>query len=111
MSLDEMVAKIFATFGNKDQANKLAEEHAELQSAIRAKDPVKEEVLTELADVHVLLRQFQVSFGITNDEIDAEIDRKVKRTIKRIRYGKYVPKYSVPGLGLYGKMNEVDEDV
>lgn len=41
-------------------------------------------VLTELADSYIMLDQMEVYFGITEEELNAEIEYKLKRQLKRI---------------------------
>lgn len=80
-SLD--IAKILNHYGRIHQMIKTLEELAELQVAIAHEDK-KENVLEELADVHVMAEQVRLMWSIGEDELDRMIDYKVDRTLKKM---------------------------
>lgn len=89
--------KIIDTFGVKNQLKKFNEECYEFIEAIN--DYREEEtqdnlyhITEEMADVLVLLKQFQAKYKITNNQIDSFIDSKIDRTIKRIKENYYEQK-------------------
>lgn len=67
------------------QINKLAEEQAELQYALRNND--REAIAEEIADNILLFRQFMIKKNIPMDEIETIIEFKAKRTVDIIKNG------------------------
>ena len=84
-------------FGVNTQQKKLQEEIFELQEAIfdLENSPLSEyenrldNFKKELADVHNILRQFQLEFGIADEELILDRSNKNTRTLKRILEGYY----------------------
>lgn len=95
--LDTNLLITISYFGVNNQQRKLQEEIFELQEAIynleNSKLDTYEEVLKnfkkELADVTNVLRQFQLEYGISDDELLIERINKSNRTIKRVKEGYY----------------------
>lgn len=85
---------IIDTFGVKNQLKKFNEECYEFIEAVN--DYRIEEtsnnlyhLTEEMADVLVLLKQFQIKYRITNDQLNSFIDSKINRTIRRIKENYY----------------------
>ena len=80
--------EIINHYGAKNQQRKLAEEVFELQEAITlfesGQGDVKN-VIEEIADVYVLLEQFEYYYEIEPEEIGKVIQYKVNRTIERMK--------------------------
>lgn len=80
--------KIIEFYGVNHQQRKLMEELFELQEAIivqeKCRDLEPKHVIEELADVMVLLKQFQVLYGIDDKEIEEVMQYKINRQIGRI---------------------------
>ena len=95
LDTDLMIA--IGYFGVNEQQRKLQEEIFELQEAIYNLEnstlDIYEKCLDhfkkELADVHNLLRQFQLEYAIEDEEVMIERINKSNRTIKRIKEGYY----------------------
>ena len=98
--LKQDLSKIINHYGVNGQQRKLAEEVFELQEAItkhELKESVsyeiplteivetKEHIAEEIADVAVMLKQFQYYYGIENEFILALIRGKVDRQLARIK--------------------------
>ena len=72
-------------YGAEHQKKKAIEEMGELITAIsREQDgrATPEQVITELADVQIMMRQLALIYGI--DAVAEEIDRKQRRLLRRI---------------------------
>lgn len=97
--MTEDLLKIINHYGVKHQQRKIAEEEFELNEAITqreypaiAKDKKpyvlaefeKSHIIEEIADVTVLLRQFQYYYGIEDSQIESVLKYKVERQLKRI---------------------------
>ena len=93
--MDEKELKIINHFGLRNQLKKLNEECYELIEAINeyeddnARNGTKENIIEEMADVMVLLRQFQEYYNITDIDIAFKMLYKTNRTIERIESGYY----------------------
>ena len=92
--------KIISHYGVNAQQRKLAEEVFELQEAITTHElknsvsyeiplteliDAREHIAEEIADVTVMLKQFQYHYGIENEFILALIKGKVDRQLERIK--------------------------
>lgn len=84
---------IFEHYGVKGQRRQLVEECAELIKAVskfeRACEggdfrAARDELLGELADVKIMLMQFEEGF-FGREAVSAEVDRKLGRQMRRIR--------------------------
>ena len=97
---EDLLKKIVKHYGINAQQRKLAEEVFELQEAItqhELKESVsydipltelidaKQHIAEEIADVAVMLKQFQYHYGIENEFILALIRGKVDRQLERIK--------------------------
>lgn len=80
---DSIMRDIIKHFGNENQLEKAIEELNELIEAIKEKNP--DHILEELADCIIMIKQTQIIYGFSNDQIDAEITRKLERTRQRIK--------------------------
>lgn len=93
--MDEKELKIINHFGLRNQLKKLNEECYELIEAIidyeddNARNSTKENIIEEMADVMVLLRQFQEYYNITDIDIAFKMLYKTNRTLERIESGYY----------------------
>ena len=93
--MDEKELKIINHFGLRNQLKKLNEECYELIEAIidfeddNASNSTKENIIEEMADVMVLLRQFQEYYNITDIDIAFKMLYKTNRTLERIESGYY----------------------
>ena len=93
--MNEKELKIINHFGLRNQLKKLNEECYELIEAITdyeddyARNGTKENIIEEMADVMVLLRQFQGHYNITDIDIAFKMLYKTNRTIERIENGYY----------------------
>lgn len=74
---------IIKHYGNENQLLKAIEELNELIDAIKQKNP--QNILEELADCIIMIKQIQIIYGFSNQEIDAQIDFKLQRTRQRIK--------------------------
>lgn len=97
--MKEDLLKIINHYGVNAQQRQLAEEAFELQEAItKAEDVYEKTVLfkeylsnlktniaEEIADVAVMLKQFQYYYGIENEFIIALMRGKVNRQLERIK--------------------------
>ena len=92
--------KIIQHYGVNAQQRQLAEEVFELQEAITTHElknsvsyeiplteliDTREHIAEEIADVTVMLKQFQYHYGIENEFILALIRGKVNRQLERIK--------------------------
>lgn len=72
-------------YGAEHQKKKAIEEMGELITAIsREQDgrATPEQVITEIADVHLMVRQLMIIYGL--DAVAKEIDRKQRRLLRRM---------------------------
>ncbi|KAK8835315.1 hypothetical protein M9Y10_013520 [Tritrichomonas musculus] len=91
MLLEERLVNIINHYGCKHQSYKLEEECEELVKAIRDCIDYKEnhdvfEVAEEIADVMVLIKQFQIKFSIPNKHIKNIMKYKALRQEYRIKH-------------------------
>lgn len=86
MKNKDKLLDIFNYFDRKNQRNKLCEEFRELQDELFIYVEYGDEcnMLTEIADVIILMLQFMYDYGYDLDDLDDEINKKIERTIKRI---------------------------
>ena len=92
--------KIISHYGVNAQQRQLAEEVFELQEAITTHElknsvsykiplteliDTREHIAEEIADVAVMLKQFQYHYGIENEFILALIRGKIDRQLERIK--------------------------
>ena len=81
----ELYVDVLKTFGRGAQVMVLVEECGELLSAIGKylrERVTEEEVITELADVAIMVEQMAILFGLP--EFEAEKERKLMRLKRRI---------------------------
>ena len=98
--MKEDLLKIIKHYGVNAQQRQLAEEVFELQEAITIHElkngvsyeiplteliDAKQHIAEEIADVAVMLKQFQYHYGIENEFILALIRGKVDRQLERIK--------------------------
>lgn len=77
----EQLSKIYDHYGREEQYKKAIEELGELISAMAT--GTEEEVITEIADVEIMLEQLKDGLGI-RAKVCGEIDYKLKRQLVRI---------------------------
>ena len=92
--------KIISFYGVMPQLKYFQSEVFELNEAIikyenipngiyeHIKNEYKEHITEEIADVVVMLKQFQYYYGITDEEIINNMQFKIKRQLERIKEGK-----------------------
>ena len=85
---DEKLEKIIKTYGSKAQISKAVEELIELAEVL-IKDVNKGicdhwELLEELADVEIMLKQLRIIYKVDDTELQGYINDKTNRTIERI---------------------------
>lgn len=90
--MEEKLVEIFNHFGYEKQRLKLAEEYQELQDEIFyiydfGSD--RDNLLSEVADVIILVLQFAFEYGYSKEDIEKMIKHKIDRTIDRIEEGYY----------------------
>ena len=84
--MENKLLTIFYTYGKSHQVSKLLEEVGEFIETVMNED--KENMVQEMADVVVMLKQFQYYYGITDEEIINNMQFKIKRQLERIKEGK-----------------------
>ena len=91
--MKEDLLKIIEHFGINNQQRKLHEELFELNEAItiyeQGNNQSCDDIVEEIADVCVILRQFMGIYNITQDEISEKMANKINRTLERIESGYY----------------------
>ena len=95
--LDTDLLKIIGYFGVDNQQTKLLEEVTELedvindtkQSTLESREDDIRHVTEEIADVMVILRQFQLYYGISDNDVILTMRSKTDRTLNRIKEGYY----------------------
>lgn len=89
---EEDYEKIFEYFGWETQRRKLVEEINEFNDEIllieKGKGDIKN-IIEELADCYILLKQFKEAYQITKEELMVIIRAKLNRTLERIESGYY----------------------
>ena len=80
--MDNKLLTIFNTYGKSHQVSKLLEEVGEFIETVINGD--KENMVQEMADCMVMLKQFQYYYGITDEEIINNMQFKIKRQLERI---------------------------
>lgn len=84
--MNDNLLTIFNTYGKSHQVSKLLEEVGEFIETVINED--KENMVQEIADCTVMLKQFQYYYGITDEEIINNMQFKIKRQLERIKEGK-----------------------
>ena len=84
--MENKLLTIFYTYGKSHQVSKLLEEVGEFIETVINGD--KENMIQEMADCMVMLKQFQYYYGITDEEIIKVMKEKIDRQLKRIKEGK-----------------------
>ena len=84
--MENKLLTIFNTYGKSHQVSKLLEEVGEFIETIINED--KENMVQEMADCTVMLKQFQYYYGITDEEIIKVMKEKTDRQLERIKEGK-----------------------
>ena len=80
--MENKLLTIFNTYGKSHQVSKLLEEVGEFIETVMNED--KENMVKEMADIMVLLKQFQYYYGIEDKEIEEVMKYKIERQLKRI---------------------------
>ena len=80
--MENKLLTIFYTYGKSHQVSKLLEEVGEFIETVMNED--KENMVQEMADCRVMLKQFQYYYGIEDKEIEEVMKYKIERTIKRM---------------------------
>lgn len=86
--MKEDLLKIIEHYGVSNQLKKLSEEVFEMQEAILldlGDTKSYDHIVEELADVYVLLAQFEEYFEINQDKLIAMQSYKIRRTLERIK--------------------------
>ena len=84
--MENKLLTIFNTYGKSHQVSKLLEEVGEFIETVINGD--KENMVQEMADCMVMLKQFQYYYGITDEEIEEVMKYKIDRQLERIKEGK-----------------------
>ena len=100
--MEKDLLKIIEHFGIRNQLKKFNEECYELEEAILDYQTeiayfdedamtlsIKKHIAEEIADCMVILEQFKLHYGISNEEITKIFWEKVNRTLERIESGYY----------------------
>jgi NTP pyrophosphatase (non-canonical NTP hydrolase) len=87
--IDTGCKQIFQHYKFENQKRKLWEEMGELIEALTVaqyttRNHAFEHVVEEIADVMVVVRQFQLHYAISDDHIAAQMEAKIKRTIEKM---------------------------
>lgn len=80
--MKEDLLTIFNTYGKSHQVSKLLEEVGEFIETIMNED--KENMVQEIADVTVMLKQFQYYYGIEDEQIEEVMKYKINRQLERL---------------------------
>ena len=80
--MENKLLTIFNTYGKSHQVSKLLEEVGEFIETVINED--KENMVQEMADCMVMLKQFQYYYGIEDKEIEEIMKYKVERQLSRI---------------------------
>lgn len=80
--MENKLLTIFNTYGKSHQVSKLLEEVGEFIETVINED--KENMVQEMADCMVMLKQFQYYYGIEDKEIEEVMKYKIDRQLKRI---------------------------
>lgn len=76
-----------AKYGPEAQRRQLLEELAELQVAVlhhQREKATKADVVTEMADVTIMLAQLQIMLAVSNEVLEREIRRKLNRLADKL---------------------------
>ena len=84
--MENKLLTIFNTYGKSHQVSKLLEEVGEFIETVINED--KENMVQEMADCMVILKQFQYYYEINDDEIIKVMKEKIDRQLERIKEGK-----------------------
>ena len=84
--MENKLLTIFNTYGKSHQVSKLLEEVGEFIETVINGD--KENMVQEMADCMVMLKQFQYYYGIEDKEIEEVMKYKIDRQLERIKEGK-----------------------
>lgn len=85
--MNKKLNKIFGNYGWVNQRRKLAEEQYELQEVLieEIRYGYSKELISEIADNYVLIKQFMNECGITDEDVLEEANRKIDRQLERIK--------------------------
>lgn len=87
--MKDKLLKIINHYGAIEQRKKLCEEFMELQDELYSTYVLQEDysdnLLSEIADVLVLIFQFIVEYGFEAYQIEEEMNYKIQRQLDRIR--------------------------
>lgn len=86
--LDEKISLIALHYGTKPQIMKAVEETIELSEALIKslnKGISSDEILDEMADTIIMMKQIQLFCQISDEELSSRIEMKVNRQIHRIQ--------------------------
>ena len=81
--MENKLLTIFNTYGKSHQVSKLLEEVGEFIETVINGD--KENMVQEIADCMVMLKQFQYYYGIEDKEIEEVMKYKIDRQLERIK--------------------------
>ena len=85
--MENKLLTIFNTYGKSHQVSKLLEEVGEFIETVMNED--KENMVQEMADCMVMLKQFIEYYHIDGNDILRIMNEKIDRTISRIEEGYY----------------------
>ena len=84
--MDKKLLEIINHYGIKAQLKHLYSELYELTEVITSLPNENMMIADELADIHVLIRQLQLIYEITDEDIKERMEFKVNRQIERIEH-------------------------
>ena len=90
-SMKRKIEFILRHYSPEAQTVKAIEELAELQAELAKmlnKQGGHDTLVSEMADVYIMMTQLMVIFDIDTEEFDIEIDAKLDRQIRRIEEGR-----------------------
>ena len=85
MQMKNSLLTIFNNYGQNHQTSKLLEEVGEFIETVMDGD--KKNMIQEMADVTVMLKQFQHYYGISDKAVEEVMKQKIERQLKRIDSG------------------------
>ena len=89
---EQMIRQILRHYGAREQLGQAMEEASELSVAVshyrRRRKGSRRELLEEMADMQIMLRQLQLITGAESAELEEIGHQKLRREIERIRSGR-----------------------
>lgn len=88
--MKDKLLKIINHYGSREQLKYIHSEYFELDEAIidyitKDENTYKEHIAEEIADIMVMLKQFQYYYDITDKEMEKLMNYKIDRQLNRIK--------------------------